>query len=134
MLLWILLLGGVALVGSAVALILAMAKAERRARRTLYRALGLPEETIELLVSRNGDVLAELTAMRRRDLASLAEEEPPRAEAAPAGPPPSRAASAIRLVHPLNGASPPAAPPPPETVRPGGGRRRLQLPGRQSRP
>ncbi|HEY0437546.1 MAG TPA: hypothetical protein VGC92_12970, partial [Phenylobacterium sp.] len=49
MLLWILLLGGLALAAAAVGLFLAMGRAERRARRTLFRALGLPDETVDLL-------------------------------------------------------------------------------------
>jgi hypothetical protein len=84
-------------------------------------------------MSRNGDVLAELTLVRRRDVASTASGAPDRPEAAPVEEPAPRGASQIRLVHPLNAGSAPA-PPPAEALRPPGGRRRLQLPGRQSRP
>ena len=68
MLLWVTLLAGMLIVTTL--LVVAMLRAERRARRSLYRALDLSEETIELLMSRNGDVLSELTLMR-----ALAEAE-----------------------------------------------------------
>lgn len=119
MLLWISLVGGVGLAVAAVGLLLAMRHAERRARRTLFRALGLDEATVDLLMARNGDVLAELALVRRQDLAS---GEPPE-------PAPIRTKPAIRLVHPTAGDAE-LAPPPPDPGRPAGERRRLRLPGR----
>jgi hypothetical protein len=102
--LWIWLIGGVALAVAGVALFLAMASAERRARRTLFRALGLDEPTIQLLMARNGDVLAELALVRRAELAP-----DPRADAPAADAPSARGRPAIRLVHPAEDT--PAAPP-----------------------
>ena len=130
MLLWILLLGGLALVAAALALVLAMGSAEKRARRSLFRTLGLPEETVDLLMARNGDVLAELALVRRQDMAGLTGAGLSGAEPAALEPSASRAQPAIRLVHPTGV----AAPTPAEPARPSGSRRRLQLPGRQSRP
>jgi hypothetical protein len=72
-------------------------------------------------MSRNGDVLAELTLVRRQDLATPTSEPEP-----PAPGPSSR--PAIRLVHPAPGQG--AAPPPGDPGRPAGDRRRLRLPGR----
>ncbi len=124
MLLWFLLLGGMALAAGMLATVLAMGRAERRARRSLFRMLGLPEETVELLMARNGDVLAELALVRRQDLSGLAGVEPAAPEATAGRP-------AIRLVHPQG---PAAAPSQPVDARPSGNRRRLGLPGRQGRP
>jgi len=73
---------------------------------------------VELLMARNGDVLAELTLVRRQDLTAT---EPPEAPAA-------RGKPAIRLVHPTADELQPS--PPPDPGRPAGERRRLRLPGR----
>jgi hypothetical protein len=127
MLLWIWLIGGVALAAAVVGLIVAVSQAERRARRTLFRALGLDEETVELLMARNGDVLAELALVRRQDLAALSGAEP--AEPEPAA---GRTQLSIRLVHPAGPAA--VVTPPADAARPAASRRRLQLPGRRSRP
>jgi hypothetical protein len=118
MLLWIWLLGGLGLVAAAVGLIVAMGHAERRARRTLFRSLGLDDATVELLMARNGDVLAELALVRRQDLVAADPESTP-----------TRSKPAIRLVHPA-GDQASATPPPPDPGRPAGERRRLRLPGR----
>jgi hypothetical protein len=129
MLLWILLLGGLALAAGAMGLILAMGHAERRARRTLFRALGLPEDTVDLLMARDGDVLAELALVRRHDLT-----DPSGADLPPAEPAATRLPPSIRLVHPTtSGQAATSLPPPADTVRPAGDRRRLHLPGRQGR-
>ena len=69
MLVSIWLIGGLALMIGAVVLVVAMRRAERRARRVLFRALGLDEPTIDLLMARNDEVLAELARMRRGDAA-----------------------------------------------------------------
>jgi len=118
MLLWIWLLGGLGLAAAAVGLIVAMRHAERRARRTLFRALGLDEATVELLMARNGDVLAELALVRRKDLTPADLHEAPVARGKPA----------IRLVHPASEEPQPA--PPPDPGGPACQRRRLRLPGR----
>lgn len=130
MLLWILLLGGLALVAAALGLILAMGHAERRARRTLFRALGLPEETVDLLMARNGDVMDELALVRRQDMTDQGGADLPSVE-----PVTTRLLPSIRLVHPVN-KTPPGAilPPPADAVRAAGDRRRLHLPGRHGRP
>jgi hypothetical protein len=119
MLLWIWLLGGMGLAAAAVGLILAMSHAERRARRMLFRALGLDEATVELLMARNGDVMAELALVRRQDLAPAEPHEPASA----------RPTASIRLVHPTADEAS-STPPPPDPGRPAGERRRLRLPGR----
>lgn len=66
MLLWVSILGGLALIIGTTALVLSMGRAERRARRNLYRSLGLAETTVEYLMARNRDVLSELTYVRHR--------------------------------------------------------------------
>ena len=64
MVLWILLFVGLALLLSAVVLAAAMVRADRRARRRLYQALGLADETVDLLMARSGDILTELSLIR----------------------------------------------------------------------
>jgi hypothetical protein len=119
MLLWIWLLGGLGLAAVGVGLIFAMGHAERRARRMLFRALGLDEATVELLMARNGDVMAELALVRRQDTSPAEPSEP--ASAHPK--------ASIRLVHPISDEAL-STPPPPDPGRPAGERRRLRLPGR----
>lgn len=94
MLLVIWLIGGLALTAAAAGLALAMSHAERRARRTLFRTLGLDAATVELLMARNRDVLAELALVRRQDLPTGQAAGDPPAVASPQG------RAAIRLVHP----------------------------------
>jgi hypothetical protein len=99
MILWVSLFAGLAVATIAfVALGVAMLRAERRARRNLYRALGLGEEAADLLIARNGDVLSELARLRMSPAASDAaapaidtpategDEPPLRPEAAPLHP------------------------------------------------
>jgi hypothetical protein len=114
MLLWISLLVGLALLLAGIALTVAMFRAERRARRNLYRSLGLAEETVELLMSRSGDVLSGL-ALVRLSPAGGAEVDAAEFEEAPATPDPAPfpAQPTIRLVHPVTG----------EARTPGGPRR-----------
>ena len=123
MLLWLSLLGGVALLVAVIALVVAMSRAERRARRNLFRALGLPDETVELLMARNSDILAELALVRIPNAGSsepdLAKpDEPPTA----ADTLPHRLQPTIRLVHPAPGEARPAGGP---RRQPYSGRRRL---------
>jgi hypothetical protein len=94
MLLSALLLSGLALVVAVVALVVSMARADRRARRSLFRNLDLNEETVDLLMSRNGDVRAELALVRVSPPAELLAN----AEPAPEAPRPT-----IRLIHPIAG-------------------------------
>lgn len=103
-----------ALVVVAVAIVLLAVwifRAERRARRHLYRSLGLNEETVDLLMARNRDVLSELALVRLEPLAAQAQLEL-RA--------PSRRAlnPKIRLVHPVD-----------EQPRDDGPERRINDPG-----
>ena len=49
---------------AAVGLGVAMSRADRRARRKLYRALVIPEDAVERLMARNGDVATELAVLR----------------------------------------------------------------------
>jgi hypothetical protein len=71
MLLWVSIFGGVALIVGTAWLALSMGRAERRARRNLYRSLGLAEATVEYLMARNRDVLSELTYVRHRGEAAV---------------------------------------------------------------
>ena len=80
MLLWLLLISGLAAILGIVALILSVGRAERRARRSLYRTLGLAETTVEFLMERNRDVLTELSYVRGQGEAAVSQE----IEAAPA--------------------------------------------------
>src|SRR3569833_191177 len=91
MIYWVLLPAGFAVAVAAVLLTLAMVRAERRARRRLYRALGLGDRMVELLMARNGDVLAELTLLRKTPAASEATSP---LEAASTAPKPSAAPEA----------------------------------------
>jgi hypothetical protein len=100
-----------------------MSRAERRARRNLFHALGLADETVELLMARNSDILAELALVR---IANATSSEPNLAE--PDEPPtvadtlPHRLQPTIRLVHPAPGEARPAGGP---RRQPYSGRRRL---------
>ena len=120
MLVWIWLSLGVALAAVAVALVLGMKRAERRARRALFRQLGLSEEVIELLMAHDGDVLADLALVRRHGLDGDAPIEPETL--------PMRLQPTIRLVRPTVGAAGG------DHIRAAGDRRRLRTPGRHGRP
>jgi hypothetical protein len=122
--LWIWLIGGLALAGAGFGLVAAMWRAERRARRTLFRSLGIDEATVQLLMARDGDVLAELTLVRRQTL------PPAQGGDELTSSPPKRGRPAIRLVPPAERSALPSAPPPNDPVRPPADRRRLRLPGR----
>ena len=67
MLIWILLSVGLMLAAGCGWLGVSMLRAERRARRSLYRALGLAEATVEFLMERNRDVLTELSYVRENE-------------------------------------------------------------------
>jgi hypothetical protein len=80
MLLWILFLAGLALTATVGWLALSMWQAERRARRGLYRTLGLAEATVDFLMQRNRDVITELSYVRQNEAAldEVAPLAPPR--------------------------------------------------------
>jgi len=78
MLFWISLAIGLVLALMTAGLVLSMSRAERRARRNLYRSLGLAETTVEFLMERNRDVLTELTYVRREGEAKIRREALPR--------------------------------------------------------
>jgi hypothetical protein len=101
MLLSILLLAGLVLMAVSAGLVLAMGSAERRARRSLYRALGLAEDTVDFLMERDRDVLTELSYVRQDEAAVAAAPQiaPPR-QAATDGMRPN-----LRLVRPAADAS-----------------------------
>ena len=61
---WVWLSVGLMLLLAAAALTVAMIRAERRARRRLYRALGLGEDAVNLLMTRSTDVVTELSLLR----------------------------------------------------------------------
>lgn len=115
MLLWIWLVLALMLAAVGAGLLFVMARAERRARRALYRTLDIDEATVELLLARNGDVMADLALVRRAETEDGEGVEPE--------PPAARAKPAIRLVHP-------SAEAPPGDPGPGGDRGRMSLPGR----
>jgi hypothetical protein len=77
MFLWVSLFGGLALILSIAGLVLSMGRAERRARRKLYRSLGLEETTVDFLMARNRDVIAELTYVRHQGEAKIRREALP---------------------------------------------------------
>jgi hypothetical protein len=70
MLLWILLLTALMLMAAFAWLVASMGRAERRARRSLYRGLGLAEATVDFLMERNRDVLTELSYVRQEEVAA----------------------------------------------------------------
>ena len=100
MLLWVLLTAGLMLIATSAWLVLSMSRAERRARRGLYRALGLAEATVDFLMERNRDVLTELSYVRQENAAASepVQVELPR-QAAGGGIRPT-----LRLVQPLSDA------------------------------
>jgi hypothetical protein len=100
MLLWILLLAGLTLMAVTAWLVLAMGRAERHARRSLYRALGLAEATVDFLMERNRDVLTELSYVRQDEAAVIAAAQiaPPRQASGDMRP-------NLRLVRPAEDAS-----------------------------
>lgn len=65
MLLWLTLSIGTALSLLAIAVLVAMARAERRAHRSFYRALGYSEDAIDALKRPNGPVAAQLMQVRQ---------------------------------------------------------------------
>jgi hypothetical protein len=84
MLIWILLSVGLLLAMTCAWLAVSMGRAERRARRSLYRTLGLAEATVDFLMERNRDVLAELSYVRENEatVAETIQFAPPRQAAA----------------------------------------------------
>jgi hypothetical protein len=81
MLLWVVLFAGLALLAAAVALAFAIYRSERRARRALYRSLGLEDRTVEEAMQRNGAVWAELAMLRQE------EQDPSAVNLSPTPPP-----------------------------------------------
>lgn len=73
MLLWILLTAGLVSILTIGTCVRAMGRAERRARRSLYRSLGLTETTVDFLMERNREVLTELRYVRDQGEAAVAE-------------------------------------------------------------
>lgn len=107
MLLWVLLLVGMALATALVMLFFAMRRADRRARRVLFHTLGMTEETVDLLMARNSDVVSALALVRRTHGAHAASggaEDPTIASETK----PGRGGPNLRLVRPLNDAAPEA--------------------------
>jgi hypothetical protein len=100
MLIWIALLFVLALLAAGAGCTVVMLRAERRARRNLYRTLGVSEETVNLLMARNSDVQSSLALVRIASVGSADSKgplsDPPMTGLATS---PFRRA-AIRLVHP----------------------------------
>jgi hypothetical protein len=103
---------------AAVGLGAAMSQAERRARRNLYRALGVGDEAADLLIVRHSDVLSELARLRRSPVASdaaAAASDTPGAEGhEPLSDPdaaPLRPQGGLRLARPNDGRFPAASAP-----------------------
>ena len=82
MLFWTLLSIGVALSVLALGCAVAMARAERRARRHLYTALGINEELVAVLMARKGPVSTQLALVRQNAVASGVRLEEVQARAA----------------------------------------------------
>ena len=122
----VLLIAGLALAIGSVALVWAMHNADRRAKRQLYVSLGFGDGIVDLLMSRNGDVLTELTLARR--VAEQIEWTGSQAASSdtdePAPPKPRLANTRI---------GPAIEPQTRETRPPAQSRRRLPHPGRQGR-
>ena len=76
MLLWILLSFGLALGVAIVACLMASSQAERRARRSLYAALGFSEDLIMELMAQKVPVSVQLALARRTSLSSGAPRTP----------------------------------------------------------
>jgi hypothetical protein len=111
MILWVAV--GVVLAVATIAAIwlgVAMSQADRRARRKLYRVLGISEDAVDRLMARNGDVTAELAKLRisnaSRDADTPATGEGSRTELEAA---PPRAATSVRSAAPLEARRPAGA-------------------------
>ncbi|HEY8004078.1 MAG TPA: hypothetical protein VIE16_07615 [Phenylobacterium sp.] len=108
-----------------VGLTVAMLRAERRARRRLYRALGLGDGVVELLMARNSDVLTELNLLRKPPMASAAAKTPGAAVPAadePIAEPEASPEKAHPTAHPIRSAD--VRPPPGQRRQPYSGRHR----------
>jgi hypothetical protein len=81
MLLWVVFFAGLALLTAAGALAFAIYRSERRARRALYRSLGLEDRIVEQAMQRNGAVWAELAMLRQE------EQDPSAGKLSPTPPP-----------------------------------------------
>ncbi|HEY2750150.1 hypothetical protein [Phenylobacterium sp.] len=116
MILWAAVFAGLALVVAAAAMAVAMVRAERRARRRLYQALGLGHQAIDLLMARNGDVLSELSILRNSQVTT--HPAPEAALEAPAPVTEGAAAAEGSLTHSESVLAPPRAPSAPRASRP----------------
>ena len=128
MVLWILLFVGLALLLSAVALTFAMIRAERRARRRLYCALGLGDDAVELLMARSGDVVTELSLLRMSPAVRDGAAPPTDPEPEDGHETPARAETAAQRFQPA------ARPARPADGRVSAATRRLPYSGRHRRP
>lgn len=99
MLFWVMLLAGLLLVMTLLAV--AMLRAERRARRHLFRTLEFSDDAIEFLMSRNGDVRSELALVRILPTAAPESEIAQQAAPGPAIEGQAHRHPTIRLVHPV---------------------------------
>jgi len=90
MLLWGLVLGALGAAVAVAALLVAMRRAEQRTRRSLLRALGVNEETIDRLMDHKGDLVSALDLVRRPARPTDAgRREPQRSALEPEPPEPS---------------------------------------------
>jgi O-antigen ligase len=76
MLLWLIVSIGTALSLLAIAVLVAMSRAERRTRRAFYRSLGYSEDMIATLERRKGLVAAQLAQIRQSPGATGARPTP----------------------------------------------------------
>jgi hypothetical protein len=76
MLLWLILSVGTALSLLAIAVFVAMARAERRTRRAFYRSLGYSDDVIATLDRRKGAVAAQLAQIRQSPSAASGRPAP----------------------------------------------------------
>lgn len=86
MLLWLLLSIGTALSLLAIAVLVAMTRAERRARKAFYRSLGYSDEVIAGLGVPKGPVAAQLAQVRQTPAGGAASRPAPAGRDSPSGP------------------------------------------------
>jgi hypothetical protein len=79
---------GLLLCGAAAAGLLAMNRAERRARRSLYLTLGLDEDLAATLLERRGPASTHLAGIRKAEVSATAKADEQRGRAANAPVPP----------------------------------------------
>jgi hypothetical protein len=99
MLFWLSLSFGLGLGVAVIAVVLAMGRAERRARRALYTALGYGDQMIAALMAQKGSISDQLALIRETRVATAPDPTRAGVDALP-----SAAPRSARLTRTLNGA------------------------------